>query len=901
MATAQTNNLFPDWLTQSKVTPIVQQVELLSRPALTARLNSALGSSLMLLHAPAGYGKSTLLADWCRTLTDDGAGGIAWLSLDSDDNDPFQLVLYFAFSLSVAGVRFAENDIDGKPVFSDLSVRRFLNIVHAAIERHQRKVVLVLDDFEHLAAEVVAAVVEPFIHYAPPNLHIAVASRRDRTLKIADMELRGVAQRLGADELKFSLDEMLEFLAPEIDARSIREVYTITEGWPVAVQLLRSALKGARDIKQILGQLTADNRKIAAYLSEQVVDDLSGEAQTFLMDMSIVGRFDPDFGDFIRERDNSAELLAGLKDLDALVTPVDRGSYSYRLHPMFRDFLRHRLMVADPGRARLLNVRAGRWFDGRGDLIKAVRHSVDGGDAEGAGRYIEAAGGLMLWLKEGLSRLPRALALLDEATVRGRPRLALIECMLMMKTGRQFQARRMFEATVEGLPREAGDDQRLAHELMIIQGLIHAYEGQRPSDRLFETLETTTAEIPYSERALLGHHYTMLCGLNSFRGRPSQARDYAQRGIRCFGSMNSIYGETYLHIHLGDVSYCEGLAAEAEEHYKTALGFIRTYFNDDKAIKLIVDVLQAELRYDANRLDLIPRSADLFPRQLHKLEAWFNIFAAAYLLSSNVAFSRSGLSAALSILESLKGIAVSHRLAGLENLIACQRAALLQRADPDECAASVFAEAGLSVDQYAGRSGHNVGWRERDIATQTMMRMSIRQNRASQAVTHPDRFLHLGGGLSLNRSCITNHILRALAYRQLAQEERAVEDLGRALELAAGARNVRAFLDEGHDLLDLLDLYIDRGSGAAQSAGRIEYARHIREQAGRNERQGLCLTTRELQVLRELEHGYPNKIIARNIGISHNTVRYHLKNIFSKLNVDTRLQAVGAARRANLV
>ena len=220
------------------------------------------------------------------------------------------------------------------------------------------------------------------------------------------------------------------------------------------------------------------------------------------------------------------------------------------------------------------------------------------------------------------------------------------------------------------------------------------------------------------------------------------------------------------------------MAAEAEKHYKTALGYIRSYFNDDKAIKLIVDVLQAELRYDANRLDLIPRSADLFPRQLHKLEAWFNIFAAAYVLSSNVVFSRSGVSAALSILESLKDTAVSQRLAGLETLIACQRAALLQRADPHECAASVFAEAGLSVDQYADGSGHNLGWRERDIASQAMLRMSIRQNRASRAIAHLDRFLRQDNGLNHNRSCITNHILRALAYRQLAQEERAVEDLG---------------------------------------------------------------------------------------------------------------------------
>ena len=901
MAMPQDSELFPDWLARSKVSPIVQQVDILSRPSLTARLNSALDSTLTLVHAPAGYGKSTVLADWCKTLSHNGVEEIAWLSLEGDDNDPFQLVLYFAYSLSVAGVPIAEGDIDGKLVFGNLSVRHFLNIVHSAVERHQRKVVLILDDFEHLGADAVTAVVEPFMRYAPPNLHIAIASRRDSMLKIADLELRGVAHRLGVDELKFSLDDLVAFLAPEIDAKSIGEIHAITEGWPVAIQLLRTTAKAERDIGQILSRLTADNARMAAYLSEQVFDDLDAETQSFLADVSIVERIDPDFSDFLRERGNSAEMLAGLKDLDALVTPVDKLGRSFRMHPMFRDYLHRMLTGAHPGRAAQLNVRAGRWFAQQGDLIKAVRHSVNGNDAEGARDYIEAAGGLMLWLKEGLSRLPRALALLDDLTVRRHPRLALIKCMLLLKTSQYFEARQLYESTVASLPPGAGDDRPLAYESMIIRQLLHAYEGQEPSDELFDSLEKTAAGIPSSEHAMLGHHYTMLCGLNSFIGRSRRTRHYARQAIDHFRAVNSIYGETYIQIHLGDVSYCEGLTDEAEEHYKIAVRAIRRHFNDDKAIKLIVDVLQAELKYDANRLDQIPRSAEVLPRQLHKHEAWFNIYAAAYIVSSNVVFSRLGLSPATSILDLQKEFAETRRHAGLRNLIACQRAALLQRAGLDSRAASVLAESGLTIDQYQDGNGRNIGWRERNIAVQTILRTMIRQQDPSRAIHQLDGFLQPDKPGNGGRFRITNHLLRASAYNRLARDDRVLADLGRALDLAAGSRAVRPFLDEGDGLMDLLDLFIDSGRNAPGGASSVEMAEHIRALRGGTERKNPCLTERELQVLRELEYGYANKVIARNIGISHNTVRYHLKNIFSKLNVDTRLQAVSAARRANVL
>lgn len=899
MEASNSSELFPPWLTRSKVTPVVQQVEILSRPSLTGRLNLGLDSSLTLLHAPAGFGKSTTLANWRAELLEEGVGRVAWLSLDKDDNDPFQLVLYLAFSLQVAGVKFTGSAIEHRSEFSNLSTRRLLSLLQFLVEREQQRVVMILDDFEHLEAEVIEEVIEPFIRYAPPSLHIAVAGRRDGSLKIADLELRGMVNRLEAEDLIFSYSELQEIFAPVTDPKSIQQIYAITEGWPVAVQLLRRVIKSERDLPEIFTHVSSDRGKLAAYLSEQVFDELDEESQLFLMDVSILDRIDCDFADFLRESDRSTEHLTRLKDLNALVTPVDKSGLLYRLHPIFREYLYDKLTSQSPERAIRLNARAGCWFADQGDLIKAVRHFVEGGDQSGAANCIESAGGLMLWLKEGLSRLPRAMSLLDEETIRSRPRLSLVQCLLLTKTGQSVQARQLYEAC-RRLVAPGAEDDDLNYELTVMQHLLHAYQGQGPSEEVFLGLEKSTERIPPGEHALKGHHYTVLCGLNAYRANLSKAHHYAQQAISAFRAAGSKYGEAYIHVHLGDLTYCQGLTEEADSHHRIANGFIRRHFSDDKAMRLIVDILQAELRYDANRLDLIPKVADQYPRQLQKRESWFNIHAAACVLSSNLAYCRSDLPSAMAILDAQQELARQQGLSGLENLLICQKATLMQRAGCFEESASVLTQSGLGLDSYRQESSSNPGWRERDTVTQAFLRQLIAEDDLTEALSHLNLLIEWTASEKQVRSCIKYLVLRALAHSRFSTEGPMLEDLQAALRFASGSRSVRAFLDEGDAVSCLLEVFLREAPRLRANQESIGHANLLVEQFSKRNKQSLELTERELQILQELKRGHANKVIARNVGISHNTVRYHLKNIFIKLKVSTRLQAVAEAQVRNI-
>ena len=901
MAASNSTELFPSWLTRSKVTPVSQHVEVLTRPSLTTRLNLGLESCLTLLHAPAGFGKSTALANWRANLLEEGSNQVAWLSLEKDDNDPFQLGLYLAFSLHIAGVQFPQSTIEDHSEFSNLSARRLLSLLQSTIERSQHNVIMILDDFEQLEAHVIEEVIEPFIRYAPPSLHIAVAGRRDGALKITDLELRGLVNRLGAEDLKFSYTELEMFFEPVAEAKSIQQIYTITEGWPVAVQLLRRVIKADRDLSEILAHISSDKSKLADYLSEQVFDQLDEEKQSFLMDVSIHDRIDCDFADFLREAHSSSEILTSLKDLDALLTPIDKSGLVHRLHPIFREYLLDRLTSHEPDRSMRLHVRAGQWFNEQGDLLKAVRYFVEGGNQGGAADCIEAAGGLMMWLKEGLTRLPRAMALLDEETIRSRPRLCLVQCMLFTKTGQALQARQLYDDCVRQVPPGTERSHHLKYELAVTRHLLHAYGGQGVSEETFRGLEEATERIPASEHALLGHHYTVLCGLNAFRASLTEAHHYANRAISAFRSAGSKYGETYIYVHLGDLSYCQGSAKEAEGHYKVANTFIRRHFSDDKAMRLVVDILQAELRYDANRLDLIPKVADQYPRQLQKLEAWFNIHAAACELSSNLAYVRSGLQSALSILDAQKGFAKRQGLSALARLLVCQKARLMQRAGRFEDSALLIDQSGIRIDSYRQMDGNNPGWRERDIVAHAMLRQLIVQDELAEALAHLNWLIEWAASKSQVRSRIKYLILRTLVYRRLKEKEKMFEDLRVALVLSHDSNSIRGFLDEGEIISSLIHTYIQEASGLKSIDKGIEFARLLVEQFNRRYQPNLAFTERELQILQELKLGHANKVIARNIGISHNTVRYHLKNAFAKLNVSTRLQAVAEAQARKII
>ncbi len=905
---AEQQGFFPVWLLRSKVSPTSQRVDLLDRNSHTLKLHQALDARLSLIHGPAGYGKSTLLANWRKTLVADGHK-VCWLSLGKQDNDPGQLLTYIAFSLATGGVAFESEGAEVKFRLSELSERELISLIIHFIAETRERVVLILDDFENLQPGVIHSVIEPFLEYAPDNLHVSIATRDDSHLKVSRLEANGQAVRIGPAQLRFSPIEMNDLLGDEYDKQTIAQFFKLTEGWPVAIQMIRSAIRSEGDVERILGDLGGDATHIASYLSEEVLSKLDRALQQFLMDISLVDRVDCAFADSLRQAQDSRAMFAQARTLDALVLPVDDVDSTYRLHPLFREHLYSRLSVSDPARHRELHLRAAAWFADRGDLVEAVRHSILAGNTEYGIEILTAAGGVMLWFKEGLTRLRVILDLFEEETTLQDPRLAPIRCLLDIKDGQVARARQLHEATVARTQVAVHDLSQTStyssvHEFVVMEIVISIYEGKPIPEKVLADLNDKVSSLGTDEHALRGNLLTMLCVGHLQLGHFQEARRFGEESLPAFTAAGSEYGAAYIYFHLGDISFAEGNSRDAARWYKLGLDSTRKYFNDDQGMKLVVNILIAELDYELGELASGTNTTRAVPRLLEKHEAWFDIYAAGYSTSAYLEFDDYGIEAALAIINRGVEYAELNKLFRLTRFLSCLRVDLLLRAGLTGEARAEVEQSSISIEDYQTASENKIAWRERDAAVQVIVRLLLHENQHQQALDILKYFSRQARTEGHVRARMKYKILRALAHGNDPDDRAQQAQLNDALTLFGKSRFVRPFLDEKEQLAPMLERYLERaddeGRNELQRKDASSLLKQMAVSAGSDPEQSL-LSPRELEVLKELEHGFSNKVIARKIDVTESTVRFHLRNIFVKLNVSSRLQAVAVARELQLI
>ena len=900
--------LFPTWLIRAKVYPTNQRVEVLKRPLLVKQLDKCLDATVLLVCAPAGYGKSTLYAEWRNKLLQENVK-VCWLSLEQAENDTFLLLTYIAYSLYEGGVDFSNTGITEKFRFSDLSFRALFSIIYRVIENQESKCVVIMDDFENLTKETVDEVIKPLLHYAPDNLHLAIATRDERMLELARLEIEGKAIRLPAKSLNFTQRELEVFFGNYLPAKTIRKIHQLTEGWPVTIQMLRSSLKVDRDIDRVLDSITSSSRVVTCYLSEQIFQDIESDLQAFLMDISLVENISSDLADYLRETEDSQIRFDACNTLSTLVLPVEKVENTYRLHPLFRDYLQYRLMITHPDRAKILHRRAADWFAGKGKFVRAVGHALQAGMPREATTIIEREGGVNIWLREGLTRLRAALGMLDDETVSASSRITFIRCILDVKEGKIYQARNRYDVALKRYYsiRDGVDEEErkcIDHELMLVESLLVCYEGKMLSDKFCSQLTQNIARIDQQDHASLGYHYNLLCSAYAQRGILREARYHAETAIREYRLLGSLYGEVYINFHLGAISFTEGNSRQAKEYYQTGLNLTRRHFNDDMGMKLVAKVLMAELSYELNQLQELSVITASIPKQLEEREAWFDIYAAGYITASNVAFEQQGIDAAEVILDRSLFYTRTQKLAHLANLLLFQRMDLLLRAGLDSKVLRVLKESGLELESYRNLGKSEIAWRERHAAVYVLTLLQLKAKKYDDALAALSDFSRHAKSSGHLKSNIRYAILNSFAYQGKGNYPQAFQHLRHALSLSTRSGFIRSFIDAGNELEELLRLYGQSPEYAASPADHKQQVKKIATCfAGSG---GLCVTDqllskREQEVLEYLAQGLPNKIIARNIGLSENTVRFHLKKIFSKLQVNNRLLAVSVARERKII
>ena len=369
--------------------PSIRQ-QSVERTRLHAELRQGLTLPLTLVVAPAGWGKSTLVADWLAR----DAVTAGWVSLDSGDNDPKRFWRYLLLAAdqtgSAAGTAALRRlDAAGSDVLRDV-LPVFVNELASA----EGPLVVVLDDYHLVTSRQIHATVATLLDRSPPQLHLVLITRADPPLPLSRLRVRGDLAELRAENLRFSAGEAAEFfssrLGPLLSEQDVLRLLARTEGWAAGLQLAALRLRDRADPADFIDRLTGADWHIVNYLGEEVLASLSPEMREFLLVTSVLNRMCAPLCDALADRADSDSLISEIYRANLFLVPLDDEHRWFRYHHLFGGLLRHELARTAPGRPPVLHRRAAQWYADHGDTAEAISHAIASGDEALSGRLVAA-------------------------------------------------------------------------------------------------------------------------------------------------------------------------------------------------------------------------------------------------------------------------------------------------------------------------------------------------------------------------------------------------------------------------------------------------------------------------------------------------------------------------------
>jgi ATP/maltotriose-dependent transcriptional regulator MalT len=443
-------------LLETKLTRPSLRTEHVVRGDLIEVLRAGTVRPLTVVTAPPGFGKTTLLAAWI----DAGAGRVAWLSLDEDDNDPARFFLY-----TVAALRGVEPDIGARALAAhatpaaglvEVTLPLLLNDLAALDEA----LVLVLDDYHVIANAEIHEALAFLVERMPSALRLVLATREDPPLPLGRLRARGQLAELRASELRFSSDEARAFLNDSLGLGlaldDVERLQARTEGWPAALYLAALSLRGEADATSLIDAFAGDDRHVVDYLTGEVLARLPADRRSFLVRTSILTRLCGPLCDVVAETDRSERILDELERSNLLLVPLDTKRHWYRYHQLFAELLRYELERTAPDTIPTLHRRASRWCSDAGLIVEAANHADAAGDIDAA---VELVGRhWSLFLEQGqLTTVSRWLDALPPKVVAESRMLCFAAAMVTSHMRRLDEAERWLQAA-DGAPPTADED-----------------------------------------------------------------------------------------------------------------------------------------------------------------------------------------------------------------------------------------------------------------------------------------------------------------------------------------------------------------------------------------------------------------------------------------------------------
>ena len=912
-AESRANDL--DVLTTKLFVPAIRQ-NLVSRPRLTARLDEGLTCSLILISAPPGFGKTTVLGDWLRDRKT-AAGyplAVAWFSLDDADNDPNRFLRYVAAALHAVAPSACDTIAALMQSPQPPPLRVLLTGLLNELGTLSQECILALDDYHVIRAAVIHEAVAFLLDHVPPRLHVVISTREDPPLPLPRMRGRGVLCELRAQDLRFTTDEAADFLRSVMDlnvsSTDVAALADRTEGWIAGLQLAALSMRDQADISQYIAVLSGTDRYIIDYLAEEVWNRQPDTVQKFLLSTSILDRLcgplcdavlgeaAPDEGH--EERSPRSQVtLEQLERSNLFLVPLDAERQWYRYHHLFADLLQVRLRGAAPGLLPELHARASAWYEQQGFTADAIGHALTASDFARSARLIEQHGfaiavrGQMQTVRDWTERLPANL-------VASTPGVALVRAFALLLTNQLDAAQACLQEIERGLPADLPDQGRaIRGRVAWLRGICLRFSGDIPSS--VAVCREALGLLPEHDLLPRGSAMFHVASACLFSGDVTPATErLVEAAVPTLRASHNLPGLLRTIVLQARLRVMQGRLREAAATYdeaaEVAPGRLETLIGSPGYYVGLGDLLR-EWNELASAERLLTQGLELLTGML--VDPYDALFG--HLALARVKQARGDADGAIRVLDAFADLAHRRNFASLLSRCAAAARAHLRLMQGNLAEALRWAEtAEFRADDQLSYA-HEVG----DL---TLARVRIAQ-RDPASLGLLDRMLEAADAKARRGSAIEILSLRALAAQSQHDMTGALSAVARALALGKPEGYVRTFVDEDAPMATLL--HRARAAGVAPGyISKLLAAFGGREAVGSFDRRPPAsptppliepLTKRELEVLRLIASGASNRQIARTLVISVGTVKRHLYNVFSKLDVSSRTQAIAKSRMLNLL
>ena len=864
----------------------------IDRPALVERLDEALRRRLTIVHAPAGYGKTSLLSQWRHRLDSTNVAAI-WLTLEGDDAEPARFAQYLAFSLDPSEA--------AAPSLIDLPPRAALSALIARLAREPRAVVVILDDFHRIESAALTDFVRALIRLAPDNCHLVLASRDYPWLGQSALALEEQLLELSGADLRFSPLEAAALLdrgqPRPLPPGELDQIVERTEGWPIALQLTALSLKRGIDTGLLLERLGHATPELARYLSEQVLTTLPPDTQDVVARTALLDHIDGDTVNYLCERDDGWAVIERLEQHGVDLTPVSPDRRAWRYHQLFAEYLRDRLRHHDRARYRSLQERAARWFAASGAVAEAVNHALLADDPDLVATILEDAGGWRLIPHGAQAVVARALAALPAALVKERPRLLLAHVYLSIKVGQFGTARASFDRFVATHPLEQlAPDLRL--EVRVVGDTLTEYENQPMSLDDLLARETLIRTLPGDDHLVIANVSESLAAKYYEGGWLERAIEPTLIARAHYQAMGSLYSDLFTRFLEGRIRWAQGRLRDAEAILHSAGLTIDEAFGMRSDLAANNAAFAAELLYDQDRTDEAEALLDWALPHMEQSDGWVDVYAAAYFTAARIAAARGDMGQALSILSGARRVSTQRGLRQLALLARLCELELYLHRDGDIGHAIELA-ASLDLDALADEMAEvSPPFRPVAVAAaRCRIRLALLQGDSAGALVQVEALGHWGRQHGAGRLLIETNMLLAEALRHSGEIGRARAVFDEAIDGAMFQDVRRPFIDAHRFVQPMLEEALAAPPSRDRFRNRFlrDLARSVAAAARPEVIDDALLNGAEVEILEHLRFGYSNKEIARLIGMSPDTVKYRLKSVFRKIGVNSRQDAVRVA------